>query len=68
MTLVLGEGPEVELGEQFVSTLTEAEARYLMAHEWAQTADDLLFRRTKHGVHMSEVERNAFANWMARTV
>jgi glycerol-3-phosphate dehydrogenase len=68
ITLVLGEGPEVELGQQFGSTLTEAEARYLMAHEWAQTADDLLFRRTKHGVHMSESERAAFAQWMARTV
>ena len=68
ITLVLGEGPDVDLGQRFGSTLTEAEARYLMAHEWAQTADDLIFRRTKHGVHMSEEERAAFANWMSQTV
>ena len=66
ITLVLGEGgPGTErLGERFGARLTEAEARYLVHHEWARSADDILFRRTKHGVHMSEPERAAFAAWL----
>lgn len=32
--------------------------RYFMAEEWAQTLDDILWRRTKWGLHLSEDERN----------
>lgn len=63
ITLVLGRGPEVDLGQHFGAQLTEAEARYLRAHEWARTADDVLFRRTKLGLHLSEAERKAFTDW-----
>ena len=64
ITLVLGDGPDAALGQRWGATLTEAEARYLRSHEWALSADAILFRRTKHGVHMSEAERDAFARWM----
>lgn len=63
ITLVLGRGPEVDLGQHFGAQLTEAEARYLRAHEWARTAGDVLFRRTKLGLHLSEAEREAFTDW-----
>ncbi len=51
------------LGRHFGGTLYEAEARYLAAREWAQTADDVLYRRTKHYLHLTEAERAAFADW-----
>ena len=53
------------LGRAFSDTLYEAESRYLMAQEWAETAEDILYRRTKHGLHMSAAERRAFAEAMA---
>ena len=40
-----------ELGPSFGADLTAAEVRYLMQHEWARTADDVLWRRTKLGLH-----------------
>ncbi|MGB6230047.1 MAG: glycerol-3-phosphate dehydrogenase [Litorimonas sp.] len=63
VTLVLGDGPDIDLGRRFGAQLTEAEARYLMAHEWARTADDILFRRTKQGLHLGAEARAAFENW-----
>lgn len=63
ITLVLGDGPDVDLGRYFGAHLFEAEVRYLRAHEWARTPDDILYRRTKLGLHLTEVERQAFADW-----
>jgi glycerol-3-phosphate dehydrogenase len=34
-----------------------------MAHEWAMTAEDILQRRTKQGLHLSASEKAAFAAW-----
>jgi len=63
---VLGDSrfPE-ELGRNFGGALTEREVKYLVANEWAQTADDILWRRTKAGLHMSPAQREAFAQFMA---
>ena len=38
-----------DLGECFGADLTAAEVRYLMRAEWAETADDVLWRRSKLG-------------------
>ena len=54
-----------DLGRAFGPDFYEAEARYLRAEEWAETAEDILWRRSKHGLDMSEAERDAFALWMA---
>jgi glycerol-3-phosphate dehydrogenase len=51
------------LGRHFGGDLYEAEARYLVASEWARTAEDILRRRTKHGLHLSEAEKAAFSAW-----
>jgi glycerol-3-phosphate dehydrogenase len=51
------------LGRHFGGQLYEAEVRYLVAKEWAQTPEDVLKRRTKHYLHMSEAEQAAFAAW-----
>ncbi len=42
-----------DLGEQFGHGLTAAEVDYLITHEWARTAQDVLWRRTKLGLHFS---------------
>jgi glycerol-3-phosphate dehydrogenase len=55
-----------DLGARFGADLTAAEVRYLMAKEWAQTADDILWRRSKLGLRFSEAERAALESFMAR--
>ena len=61
--LLAGASSPDALGRKFGPTLYEAEARYLRANEWAETAEDILIRRTKHGLHMTPGEKAAFANW-----
>ena len=51
------------LGRHFGAQLYEAEVRYLVATEWAQTPEDVLHRRTKQELHMTADERAAFAAW-----
>lgn len=52
-----------DLGRHFGANLYEAEVRYLMRCEWAQTAEDVLVRRTKEGLHMSPQQKADFATW-----
>jgi glycerol-3-phosphate dehydrogenase len=54
-----------DLGMSFGATLTEAEVRYLMAQEFARTADDVLWRRTKLGLVLSDAEAATLARFMA---
>ena len=61
--VVAGAMNMADLGRHFGGTLYEAEARYLVAREWAQTPEDILMRRTKHYLHLTPAERHAFADW-----
>jgi glycerol-3-phosphate dehydrogenase len=45
-----------DLGHCFGSDLYEAEVSYLVNHEWAVTADDILWRRTKLGLRLTPDE------------
>jgi len=45
-----------DLGEAFGHGLTAAEADYLITQEWARTAEDILWRRTKLGLHFTPAE------------
>ncbi len=57
---VLGEAKRLEdLGRNFGAGLTAREVEYLRAEEWAMSAEDVLWRRTKCGLHMTEAERRA---------
>ena len=56
------------LGRHFGGRLYEAEVRYLVAREWALTPEDVLGRRTKHGLHLTPAEKSAFADWFAAEV
>jgi glycerol-3-phosphate dehydrogenase len=58
-----------DLGRTFGGTLTEAEVRYLMQNEWARTAHDVIWRRSKLGLRLNPDEIAALQAWMqtART-
>lgn len=43
-----------DMGEDFGGGLTQVEVDWLVRHEWAQTADDILLRRTKIGLATGE--------------
>ncbi len=53
-----------DLGPRFGADLTGAEIRYLMRHEWAQTADDVLWRRSKLGLRLSKEDTEAVGRFM----
>ena len=55
-----------DLGECFGADLTAAEVRYLMQKEWAQTAADVLWRRSKLGLRFSPAQRGVLADFMAQ--
>ena len=55
-----------DLGRHFGAGLTEREVEYLVAEEWAETAEDILWRRTKCGLHMDEAQRSAVEAFLAR--
>lgn len=56
------------LGEHFGADLYEAELRYLVAHEWAVTAEDVLWRRSKLGLHLNAAARARVAAWLKEPV
>lgn len=60
---VVGDG---DLGEDFGAGLTEREVGYFVAQEWAQTAKDVLWRRTKAGLLMSRTQQERVAQVLAR--
>ena len=56
--LLLGDALcEADLGEAVGAGLTQREVLFLRDHEWAGAADDVLWRRTKAGLHLSDEER-----------
>jgi len=66
---VLGSArPSNHLGRDFGETLSEAEVRWLMTHEFARTADDIVWRRTKLGLRMSAEQIKALQDWMSTEV
>lgn len=64
IAMIAGDATELAgLGRHFGGDLYEAEARYLVAHEWALRATDILWRRTKHRLHLTDAEQQAFTDW-----
>ncbi len=53
-----------DLGQHFGCNLYEAEVVYLIENEWAVTAEDILWRRSKLGLHFSKTEIAALDLWM----
>lgn len=54
-----------DLGTRFGADLTEAEVRFLGKEEWAMSAEDILWRRSKLGLSVSAAEAEALAQWMS---
>jgi glycerol-3-phosphate dehydrogenase len=63
--LLAGVRSPTDLGRAFGGGLYEREVRWFMEREWARDAEDILWRRTKCGLHMSAAERDAFAGWLS---
>jgi glycerol-3-phosphate dehydrogenase len=54
-----------DLGRAFGASLTEREVRHLIDLEWAQSADDIVWRRSKLGLRMTPAEIAALDDWIA---
>lgn len=55
-----------EMGEDFGAGLSAAEVDYLVKHEWARTAEDILWRRTKIGLHAPEGAEDRLVAYLGR--
>ncbi|MDM9644439.1 glycerol-3-phosphate dehydrogenase [Rhizobium sp. S163] len=64
--VLLGQARGTEdLGRCFGSDLYEVEVRYLIEHEWARHADDVLWRRTKEGLRLTREQAAVLEEYMA---
>jgi glycerol-3-phosphate dehydrogenase len=54
-----------DLGQSFGATLTEKEIKYLMSQEWALTAEDIVWRRSKLGLRLTADQIAAIDAWIA---
>mgnify|MGYP001084517734 CR=1 FL=1 len=62
---VLGDAKSAaDLGQDFGATLTEAELRWMVAREYARTAQDVLWRRSKLGLGMDPAQVRAVEDWI----
>ena len=55
-----------DLGAEVAPGLYEAELNFLHQHEWARCADDVLWRRSKLGLHLNAAQSEAVSAWCAR--
>jgi glycerol-3-phosphate dehydrogenase len=66
---IMGQAKQIaDLGPIIGADLTGAEVRYLMQHEWARTADDVLWRRTKLGLRLTTAEQERLARFMTDAI
>ena len=64
-TILLGNAKSMaDLGFDFGATLTESEVKYLIAHEWAVSAEDIVWRRSKLGLRLSHDQVAALDDWL----
>lgn len=54
----------LELGENFGHGLYQREVDYLMHHEWAQQAADILWRRTKLGLRLTRQQQECLEDYL----
>ncbi len=66
-TEILGDaGSQQQLGHDFGAGLYEREVRYLIEREWAQTTEDILWRRSKRGLFVTDRERQQLEQYLQR--
>lgn len=62
---LLGVAKELhELGAEILPGVFECELEYLVRHEWVQTADDILWRRSKLGLHQAPDAASRIEAWL----
>jgi glycerol-3-phosphate dehydrogenase len=67
--VLLGDaGDTAALGEAFGAGLYAREVDYLVAHEWALTADDVLWRRSKLGLRIDAAGRQKLVDYLAEKI
>jgi glycerol-3-phosphate dehydrogenase len=57
-----------DLGESFSNSLYQAEVEYLINTEWARTAEDILWRRTKLGLLFTDKEQQVLEKWLKKSL
>jgi glycerol-3-phosphate dehydrogenase len=66
--LVLGDAKAAtDLGQNFGANLTAREVIWLMDKEFAQTAEDVVWRRSKLGLRLTSPEIKALDAWLSAT-
>lgn len=55
-----------DLGKHLGADLYELELKYLQDNEWATSAEDVIWRRTKLGLRLSETEQQTISDWFQR--
>jgi glycerol-3-phosphate dehydrogenase len=63
--IVAGVSTEADWGEMFGADLSQREVEYLMDREWARSAEDVLWRRSKLGLHIAAEDAARLADWIA---
>lgn len=53
-----------DLGEELAPGIYEQEARYLFEVEWARSAEDILWRRTKCGLYCQPQHVARLQEWL----
>ncbi|MEN3293363.1 MAG: glycerol-3-phosphate dehydrogenase, partial [Burkholderiales bacterium] len=62
--LLAGRDRIADMGEEIAPGLYAAEVEYLMRHEWASSAADILWRRTKLGLHLPPDTKSKLDDWV----
>lgn len=65
LEMLQGVQSRADLGPEVAPGLFEWELQHLCREEWAATAEDVLWRRTRLGLHFDEAQRVAVADWFA---
>jgi glycerol-3-phosphate dehydrogenase len=66
-TAILGDARTIDdLGQHFGAGLTAREVTWLRDHEWARSAEDILWRRSKLGLRLSSQQASALTHWLLR--
>jgi glycerol-3-phosphate dehydrogenase len=64
--LLAGCSRMADMGEQIAPGLYAAEVEYLIRREWAMNADDILWRRSKLGLHVPPGSGDKLDAWIAK--
>ncbi len=67
LAMLEGAAAEADLGQEFGAGLTAREVRWMAEREWARTAEDVLWRRSKLGLRIGAAGRAALDAFLAHT-